>query len=280
MGLLDDKSVCITGAGRGIGRAVALLCAREGARVLVNDLGCDASGNGADPTVARAVVDEIRAAGGTAEGHTESCATEGGATSAVEACVTAFGRIDALVYAAGSLGAQTLARADEATFRRVLDVHLTGAFFATRAAAARFQRSGGGRIVLTTGVAGMLGNYGEPAYSAAAAGVYGVMRAASIELQRHGIFVNAVAPLAKTRLTADLPMFEHVDTMTPDHVAPAYLFFVSGLSGDLTGNVLSVAGGRISTYNVAETNGRFKDSADGVWTAEEIRDQWSAVRKP
>jgi NAD(P)-dependent dehydrogenase (short-subunit alcohol dehydrogenase family) len=106
------------------------------------------------------------------------------------------------------------------------------------------------------------------------------MRAASIELQRHGVFVNAVAPLAKTRLTEDLPVFEHVDTMTPAHAAPAYLFFASELSSDLTGNVMSVAGGRISMYKVVETGGRFKESASGIWTATEIRDQWSAVGKP
>jgi NAD(P)-dependent dehydrogenase (short-subunit alcohol dehydrogenase family) len=139
------------------------------------------------------------------------------------------------------------------------------------------QRAGGGRIVLTTSAAGLLGNFGQAAYSAAAAGVYGLMRGASIELQRHHVFVNAVAPMAKTRLTEDLPMFEDVSTMTAAHAAAAYLFFGSDLSGDATGNVLSVAGGRISAYRLTESSGRFKDADGGVWTADEIREQWGAM---
>lgn len=280
MALLTDRTVVVTGAGRGIGRAVARLFAKEGARVLVNDVGCDANGSGADPGVARAVADEIRAAGGTAVDNHDSCATAEGAERVVAAGIAAFGGIDTLCHVAGVSGDQPLLRTDEATLRRVLDVQIVGALFAMRAAAAHMQRSGGGRIVLTTSAAGLIGNFGQPAYSAAAAGTYGLMRAASIELQRHGVFVNAVAPIAKTRLTEDLPMFEHVSTMTPDHVAPAYLFFGSDLSGDQTGNVMSVAGGRLSLFKVQESSGRFKETDDGVWTAEEIRDQWIAVGKP
>ncbi len=279
MGILDGKAIAVTGAGRGIGRAVARLLAKEGACVLVNDVGCDVHGAGTDASVADAVVAEIGAAGGAAASHHESCATAAGAESVVAACASAFGRVDALVYAAGILGDQVLARADEATVRRVLDVHVMGAFFATRAAAAFMQRSGGGRIVLSTGVAGLFGSFGQSAYSTAAAATYGLMRAASIELQRHGVFVNAVAPIAKTRLTEELPLFEHVDTMTPEHVAPAYLFFASELATDLTGNVMNVAGGRISLYRVVETGGRFNEADGGIWTAREIRDHWSAVGK-
>jgi NAD(P)-dependent dehydrogenase (short-subunit alcohol dehydrogenase family) len=137
----------------------------------------------------------------------------------------------------------------------------------------------GGRIVLTTSAAGLLGNFGASAYAAAAAGVYGLMRTASIELQRRGVFVNAVAPIAKTRLTEDLPMFEHVNSMTPAHVAPAYLFLGSDLAGDLTGSVLSVAGGRISQYKVTETQGLFKEGDPGIWSAAEIREQWNRTPK-
>jgi NAD(P)-dependent dehydrogenase (short-subunit alcohol dehydrogenase family) len=158
-----------------------------------------------------------------------------------------------------------------------MDVHVVGAFNATRIAAVAMQGQRGGRIVLTTGAAGLLGNFGQTAYSAAAAATYGLMRAASIELQRHGVFVNAVAPMAKTRLTEGLPMFAHVDTMTPEHAAVAYLFFASDLSGDQTGNVLAVAGGRISHYKFVESAGRFKEEDGGVWNATEIRDQWNAT---
>jgi NAD(P)-dependent dehydrogenase (short-subunit alcohol dehydrogenase family) len=280
MGHLDGKSALIIGGGRGIGRAVALLFAREGASVLVNDSGADPNGNGSDPGVAGAVVEEIKHTGVTAVANHDDCSTSDGAERIVTAAIDTFGRIDALVYAAGISGDQVLARADDRMLRRVMAVHFTGAFHATRIAAVAMQGQRSGRIVLTAGAAGMLGNFGQSAYSAAAAATYGLMRAASIELQRHGVFVNAVAPMAKTRLTEELPVFAHVDTMTPEHVAPAYLFFGSELSGDQTGNVLSVAGGRISCYKFMESAGRFKESDRGVWTAEEIRDQWSAMAKP
>lgn len=277
MDVLSGKTAIVIGGGRGIGRAVATLFAREGARVLVNDLGGARDGTGADPSVARAVADEIVRAGGTSLASSDDAATEDGASRVVQAAVDSFGSVDTLVYAAGILGDQALVRADAGTFRRVLDVHLAGAFFATRAVAPVMQRSGGGRIVLTTSAAGLLGNFGQASYSAAAAGVYGLMRGASIELQRHRVFVNAVAPIAKTRLTEDLPLFEEVSTMTAEHAAPAYLFFGSDLSGDATGNVMSVAGGRISAYRLTESSGRFKDEDGGVWAAEEIRDQWGAM---
>ncbi|HEX4341044.1 MAG TPA: SDR family NAD(P)-dependent oxidoreductase [Polyangiaceae bacterium] len=280
MGHLDGKAALVMGGGRGIGRAVALLFAREGASVLVNDSGTDVHGKGVDPSVARAVADEIRSAGGTAVPNHDDCASSEGAERVVTSTIDTFGRVDTVVYAAGILGDQALARADDRTVRRVMDTHLTGAFHTTRIAAVAMQGQRGGRIVLTTSAAGLLGNFGQVAYSAAAAATYGLMRAASIELQRHGVFVNAVAPMAKTRLTEELPVFAHVDTMTPEHVAPAYLFFGSELGGDQTGNVLAVAGGRISLYKVVESAGRFKESDGGVWSAEEIRDQWNAMAKP
>ncbi|HVW30856.1 MAG TPA: SDR family NAD(P)-dependent oxidoreductase [Polyangiaceae bacterium] len=280
MGHLDGKAALVIGGGRGIGRAVALLFAREGASVLVNDNGADPSGKGSDPSVASGVVEEMRQAGGTAVANHDDCSTSEGAERIVTAAIDTFGRVDTLVYSAGFSGDQVLSRADDRMLRRVMDVHFTGAFHATRIAAVAMQGQRGGRIVLTTGTAGMLGNFGQSAYSAASAATYGLMRAASIELQRHGVFVNAVAPMAKTRLTEELPVFAHVDTMTPEHVAPAYLFFGSDLSGDQTGNVLSVAGGRMSCYKFVESAGRFKESDRGVWTAEEIRDQWTAMSKP
>jgi NAD(P)-dependent dehydrogenase (short-subunit alcohol dehydrogenase family) len=280
MGIVDGKVIVIVGAGRGIGRAAALLFAKEGARVALNDPGAERDGSGADPSVAQAVAAEIRSAGGTGVVVDADVTTTDGADRLIADTEAALGRVDSLVYLAGALGEQQLARIDAATWDRTLRVHLTGALYATRAAAASMQRQRyGGRVVLTTSAAGMIGNFGASAYAAAAAGVYGLMRSTSIELQRHGIFVNAVAPLAKTRLTEDLPMFEHVDTMTPEHAAPAYLFFGSDLSGDLTGNVLGIAGGRISLFKVEEANGRFKDEDRGVWRAEEIRDQWNRAGK-
>jgi NAD(P)-dependent dehydrogenase (short-subunit alcohol dehydrogenase family) len=277
MGILEGKTAIVVGGGRGIGRAVARLYAREGASVVIADTGADVHGEGTDPAVAEAVAREIRDAGGRALGLAASTTTPKGAEGLVRTATDAFGGLDTLAYTAGISHDQPLLRTEEAAVHEVLGVHLVGALFATQAAARVMQRAGGGRIVLTTSTAGLQGNFGQPAYSAAAAGVYGLMRAASIELQRSSVFVNAVAPLAKTRLTESLPMFENVTTLTPEHAAPAYLFLGSDLAGDRTGNVLGIAGGRVSLWKLVEGPGRFKETDGGVWSAAEIEGEWPVM---
>jgi len=280
MGVLDGKSAVITGAGNGIGRATALLFAREGARVVVNDLGGSRSGEGGAHGTADAVVEEIRAAGGNAVASYDSVSTEAGARAIVETAVREYGRIDVLVNNAGILRDKTLLKLEVAQWDAVLDVHLKGTFLCTQAAATVMKDQGGGRIVNTTSVSGLLGNFGQANYSAAKAGIYGLTRTASIELQRYRIFVNAVAPIAKTRMTEDLPMFAKIaDTLSPEHVAPAHLFLASDLAGDRTGIVLAVAGARLSVYKVVESAGQFKEADGGVWTAAEIADHFDAIAK-
>jgi NAD(P)-dependent dehydrogenase (short-subunit alcohol dehydrogenase family) len=142
------------------------------------------------------------------------------------------------------------------------------------------KERGGGSIVNTTSISGLLGNFGQANYSAAKAGIYGLTRTASIELQRYGIRVNAVAPIAKTRMTEDLPMMEKIEgTLSPEHVAPAHLFLASDLSRDVTGTVLSVAGARMSVYKVVESAGKYKESDGGVWTASEIAEHFDTIGK-
>lgn len=280
MGLLEGKVAIVTGAGNGIGRATALLLAKEGARVVVNDLGGARDGTGGDGSLAQAVAAEITAAGGTAIAEHSSVATADGARAIIRAAVDAWGRLDVLVNNAGILRDKTLLNTTQDMWDAVIAVHLTGTFLCTQAAAARMREQGeGGSIINTTSVSGMMGNFGQSNYAAAKAGIYGFTRTASIELQRHGIRVNAVAPIAKTRMTEDLPMFEKLDTMTPEHVAPAHLFFASSLSGDKTGFVLSVAGGKLSLYKVIETPGRMKEGENTVWTAAEIAERWDALAK-
>lgn len=280
MKLLDGKVAIVTGAGGGIGRATALLLAREGAKVVVNDVGGARDGSGESASPAETVVAEIRGLGGQAVASPQSVATRAGAEQIIATAVKQFGRVDVLVNNAGILRDKTLLKMDDEMWDAVIGVHLKGTFLCTQAAVAQMRAQGSpGSVVNTTSVSGMLGNFGQANYSAAKAGIYGFTRTASIELQRYGIRVNAVAPIAKTRMTEDLPMFEKIQSMTPEHVAPAHLFLASELSGDLTGAVLSVAGGKLSVYKVVESAGKFKDSDQGVWTAQEIADHWEVISK-
>jgi NAD(P)-dependent dehydrogenase (short-subunit alcohol dehydrogenase family) len=280
MGLLAGKSVVITGAGNGIGRATALLFATEGARVVVNDVGGSRAGEGGAKSAADEVVQAIRAAGGTAVASYDSVATPDGAQAIVGTAVKEFGRLDVLINNAGILRDKTLLKLDLAQWELVLAVHLTGTFLCTQAASLVMKEQGSGRIVNTTSISGLLGNFGQTNYSAAKAGIYGLTRTASIELQRYGIMVNAVAPVAKTRMTEDLPMFAKIeDTLSPEHVAPAHLYLASDLSGDKTGLVLAVAGGRMSVFKVVESAGKYKEADGGVWTATEIAEHFEAIAK-
>jgi NAD(P)-dependent dehydrogenase (short-subunit alcohol dehydrogenase family) len=281
MGLLQQKVAIVTGAGHGIGRATALLLAKEGARVVVNDVGGARDGTGNDESAAKQVVSEIKAAGGEAIANHETVASREGARAIVQAALTSFGGLDVFVNNAGIVRDKTLLKMDQAMWDAVIAVHLTGTFFCLQAAAdAMKDRGTRGSIINTTSVSGLLGNFGQANYSAAKAGIYGLTRTASIELQRYGIRVNAVAPIAKTRMTEDLPMFEKIEsTLTPEHVAPAHLYLASELSEDVSGVVLAVAGARISVYKVVESAGRYKEADAGVWSAQEIAEHFDALSK-
>jgi NAD(P)-dependent dehydrogenase (short-subunit alcohol dehydrogenase family) len=281
MGLLDGKVAIVTGSGNGIGRSHAMLFAHEGAKVVINDLGGLRDGTGTDATAAEKVALEIRAAGGQALANHDNVATADGARNIVSAAIEAFGRVDVLVNNAGILRDKTFLKMEEASFDAVIAVHLKGTFLVSQAVAKQMVAQGdGGRIVNTTSVSGMMGNFGQANYAAAKAGIYGLTRTMSIELQKHRITVNALAPIAKTRMTEDLPMFQHGrEALTPDHIAPAALFLASPLAGDRTGYVLAVAGARMYAFKVVETAGKFKDDASGVWSPQEIADNWEAIVK-
>src|SRR3954471_24633839 len=271
MGLLDGKVAIITGAGNGIGRAHAHLFAKEGASIVVNDVGGARDGTGSDASAADVVVKEIVAAGGKAVANHDSVATAEGANAIVKRGVDAFGKVDILVNNAGILRDKTFMKMDEAMWDVVIAVHLKGSFLCAQAFVKQAIAQGNGaRIVNTTSVSGMMGNFGQSNYAAAKAGIYGLTRTMSIELQKQRITVNAVAPIAKTRMTEDLPMFQQgMDTLTPDHIAPAALFLASDLCADRTGHVLAVAGARMYVFKVVESAGKFKDE-NQAWTAREI----------
>lgn len=251
MGLCDGRVVIITGAGRGVGRAHAVALAQAGARVVVNDLGVESDGTVPSRQPAEEVVAEIRAAGGEARASPESVADWDGARRLVATAIEEFGRLDAVINNAGILRSGFLLRVGPEDWRAVLEVHLLGTFFVTRWAAAYWRdqtkagRTPDARVVNTTSVAGLYGFVGEAAYSAAKAGVVGFTLTAAAELARYGVTVNAIGPLAHTRMTAwSAELAQRLGG--PEHVAPLAVWLVSGDSAGVTGRVFEVGGGRVS----------------------------------
>lgn len=279
--LFEGKGFVVTGAGRGIGRAIALDIARRGGAVVVCDLGCGVDGEGRDPSVAEGVAEEIRAMGGTAF----PAPFDVGRSSDIEALFELSDRslptFDGLVTAAGIQHEKSLFDLEIERFESVVRTHLTGTFLPTQAAARRFKKQRrGGSIVHLVSAAGFLGSLGQTGEAAAKAGIYGLTRTASIELQRYGVRVNAVAPLARTRQTEDLPIFEKVrGTLEPEHVAPVASFLLSELAREVSGVALSVAGGRISSFQLTESSGRLKEIDGGVWTPEEIAENFLGITR-
>lgn len=279
MELLKDKVAVVTGAGRGIGRATALALARSGARVVVNDCSCDVEGEPDAEACGAQVVEEIRAFGGEAHLDENSVASPQGAEALIRSSVERLGGVNVLINNAGIGADASLHRLDSKQWQKAIDTQLSGSFYCLREAAAWMKRNGGGSIVNTTSVAGLRGGWGQSHGSSASAGVVGLTRTASVELQKYEIRVNAVAPIAKTRLTEHLPLFAQVDTMLPEHVAPAHVYFASDSSAGVTGVILSVAGGKLSVFRLVETLGTLKEEEGGIWTAEEIADNWSTLSR-
>jgi NAD(P)-dependent dehydrogenase (short-subunit alcohol dehydrogenase family) len=279
MAMLDGKVAVITGAGRGIGRGEALLFAREGARVVVNDLGGEWDGTGADPRPASQVVEEIRAAGGEAASHFEDVSEESGAESLIRAALDTWGRLDVVVNNAGILRDRMVFNMSVEEWDAVIKVHLRGHFLVTRAACAHWRDRGksgeqvSGRIVNTTSTSGILGNAGQSNYGAAKAGIAAFTQIVAMEMQRYGVTVNAIAPGARTRMTektfGDLRVPEgQFDALAPENIAPMVAFLASDEAAAITGQVFGVQGGLIQLYQgwtpVAEL------TRDDRWTPAEI----------
>jgi NAD(P)-dependent dehydrogenase (short-subunit alcohol dehydrogenase family) len=197
------------------------------------------------------------------------------------AAETKFGGIDLLVNNAGIVEDKSLFDLSCDGWDAILRTHLRGSFLCTQAMARSLRKArSGGAIINMTSTSGMLGNTGQVNESTAKAGVYGLTRTSSIELQKFSIRVNAIAAIAKTRLTEHLPMFEKVDdSLSARHIAPAAVFLASDLSSDLSGTVLSVAGGRISVFELSESQGRLKEGDGGLWTAEQIAENYDSIAR-
>jgi NAD(P)-dependent dehydrogenase (short-subunit alcohol dehydrogenase family) len=263
MGALEGRIAIITGAGRGVGREHALLFAAEGARVVVNDPGGTPDGEGADSTPADAVVDEIRAAGGEAVASYDDVADWDGAQRMVETALREFGDLHVLVNNAGILRDKLLVSMAPEDFDAVVRVHLRGHFCPTRHAAAywRAQSKAGAAVkaavVNTSSAAGLYGNPGQANYAAAKAGIVALTIVAALELERYGVRVNAIAPVARTRLTEDVPVIGELikapdapdafDAFDPANISP----LVASLAAEdcpVSGQVYSIHGGRVERF--------------------------------
>jgi len=276
MGVLDGKVAIVTGAGGGLGRCHALAFAKEGAKVVVNDYGVARDGSGPGTTMADSVVKEIRAAGGEAAANYESVATMAGAQAIVQTAVDAFGRVDILVNNAGILRDKTLLKMDEAMWDTVIAVHLKGTFAVTQAAAGRMvEQNQGGRIINTSSASGLIGNFGQANYGAAKAGIAGFTRVAAIEFAKYGITVNAIVPVAKTRMTEGLSSVP--DDFGPEKVSPFMVFLASDLAKDVTGRVFGIRGREILEYKYKITDGA--RAAGDAWTAQEIADRFNEITR-
>jgi NAD(P)-dependent dehydrogenase (short-subunit alcohol dehydrogenase family) len=249
----DGRVVIITGAGGGLGRSHALLLASRGAHVLVNDLGGALDGSGSSASAAQRVVDEITALGGSAVANHDSVATAEGGEAIVQAAIDAFGRVDILVNNAGILRDKAFHKMDAAFIDAVVDVHLKGALFVSRPAFALMRAQRYGRIVNTSSASGLFGNFGQANYGAAKAGLAGLTRVLAIEGAEHGIKVNAIAPIALTRMTEGI-LGELAAKVAPETVSPM-VAYLTNEECSVNGNIYSVAGGRIARIFVAETYG-------------------------
>lgn len=263
---LSERVAVVTGAGAGLGRTHAVLLAQRGARVVVNDLSDDA----------HEVVEDINRAGGKAIACTGSVADEDDAARVVAAAVDTWGRIDILVNNAGILRDKTFAKMDMQDFRLVIDVHLMGAVYCTKAAWEPMSRQNFGRIVMTTSASGLWGNFGQENYSAAKMALVGLMQTLSLEGARKNIRVNCLAPTASTRMLEDIMPPNTREALSPERVSPGLLALVDDDAP--TRAILCAGAGSFEAAHIIYTRGIHLGGEDE--TPEMVRDQWDAICDP
>jgi NAD(P)-dependent dehydrogenase (short-subunit alcohol dehydrogenase family) len=268
----DGKVAIITGAGGGLGRSHALELARRGALIVVNDLGGSVDGTGSGNTAAQVVVDEIAAAGGEAVANYDSVATPEGGKAIVQTALDAWGRVDIVINNAGILRDASFKNMDADRVSSVLDVHLRGAFNVTQPAWEHMRNQGYGRIVNTSSGAGVFGNFGQTNYGAAKMGLVGLTRVLAVEGAKNDIKANAIAPVAKTRMTEDL-LGPAADKLLPELVTPLVAFLVHE-DVPVSGELFSVGGGRVARVFLGVTKG----IVDHELTVEAVRDRFDEIR--
>jgi len=248
MAMLEGKVALVTGAGRGIGRGVAMLMAEHGAKVVVNDLGGDTAGEGHDVGPGQEVVDAIHAKGGEAVLNTDSVADWDAAHGMVQQAIDTFGRIDAVVNNAGILRDRIFHKMSEQEWDAVINVHLKGCFNVARAAAPHFRRQSSGAYVHMTSTSGIVGNFGQANYGAAKLGIFALSKCIALDMARFGVRSNCVAPFAWSRLIGTIPTntpeeaarVEKIKQMTPEKIAPMVVYLCSDAAQDVTGQVFGV----------------------------------------
>jgi NAD(P)-dependent dehydrogenase (short-subunit alcohol dehydrogenase family) len=288
--MCEGRVAVITGAGRGIGREYALMLASEGAKVVVNDLGGDRDGSGADLTPAEQVAKEIMSAGGEAIVNGSDVSNFGAAKEMIDQAVETFGKLDVLVNNAGILRDRMLVNMTEEEWDAVINVHLKGTFAPSRHAAAYWrERAKAGlenraRIINTTSVSGIYGNAGQTNYGAAKQGIAGLTYIASLELARYGVTVNAIAPGALTRLTADLGSGEVTDerreAMSPRWIAPLCTWLASEQSDGVTGRVFEATGQVLAVAEGWHRGPTAKPVDDPAAVDEVVRELLARARPP
>lgn len=279
MGLLDGKVVLVTGGGRGVGRCIALEAAREGAKVVVNDLGADETGAGKDVTPAQQVVDEIVGAGGEAVANGDSVAGWDSARAIVQTAVDAFGKLDGVVNNAGTLRDCMFHKMDEETFDTVVKVHLYGSFYVSRAAAEVFRKQYSGAFVHMTSAAGLIGNMGQVNYAAAKLGIVGMSKAIAVDMERYNVRSNAIAPWAWTRLIATIPdnspeqnaRLEGLKRLKPELIAPVPVALLSDAASHVNGQVFGVRANEIYLFSQSRPIRIMQDSSG--WTPNSVVDR-------
>lgn len=268
----DGEVAVVTGAGGGLGRQYVLGLASRGARVVVNDLGSSVSGEGSSNGPAELVAKEVRDLGGEAVADTHSVATPEGGEALVNTAVEAWGRVDILINNAGILRDKAFHNLTAELLDPVIEVHLKGAFNVTRPAWLKMREQSYGRVLMATSNSGLLGNFGQSNYGAAKMGLVGLTRVLAAEGAKYNIKVNAIAPLARTRMTENLlgPLAEK---LSPELVAPVAIWLVHR-DNPVTGEVYSAAGGRVARFFTGLTRGYYSAGL----TPEEVRDHFDQVR--
>ncbi len=272
MGALDGKVIAVTGAGRGIGRAVALASAAEGAAVVVNDYGVSVDGKEPASEVANEVVGEITAAGGRAAANANSVTTMDGGASIVQQAIDSFGRIDGVVCVAGILRERMLFNMSEDEWDPVIETHLKGTFTVLRAAAPVFREQRSGTMIGFTSGA-FAASVAQANYAAAKGGIVSLVRSAAAGMHKYGVTANCIAPVAKSRMSGQVPF--GLEMGEPEDVAPMVCFLLSDHARDVTGQIYTANAGRIAVWNQPVEVREVRK--DGRWTVDEIAARFGEV---